>query len=244
MPAERRVAVYWDLENVRSEVFDLSPVIDLASTQGRIVVNRAYGDWSSDLRGYADQVRRHGLDLIQLFPTAGAKNGVDIRLTIDVVEDLRARPDVTDVLLVTGDSDFVSLVQHCRRHGRRVHGVGARGRASAALQAVCDSFHHADDLPSSAGPPPLVLVAATPSCPQPSAPREVRKRVVGAMRQLAPGFADGWVPRADLQAALPAAELQARCQARSFGHLVALFKDVVVTANHGGVVVHRLRATA
>ena len=44
---------------------------------------------------------------MQLFPApAYAKNGADIRLAVETVEDMFRRPDITHVVIVAGDSDY------------------------------------------------------------------------------------------------------------------------------------------
>ena len=57
---------------------------------------------------------------MQLFPTAGTKNGADIRLSVDVVEELFRLPDITHVVIVAGDSDYIPPAQNVRRLGRTV----------------------------------------------------------------------------------------------------------------------------
>lgn len=89
------------------------------------------------------------VDLTQLFPTVQSmKNGADIRLAVDVVEDLFRLPDLTHVVIVAGDSDFIALAQRCRRLGRYVVGIGVAGGTSKALTSACDEFADYDALPS------------------------------------------------------------------------------------------------
>src|SRR4029077_1693176 len=86
--------------------------------------------------------------LVQLFPTAAyAKNGADIRLAVDAVEDMFRLPDLTHVVIVAGDSDYVPLAQRCRRLGRYVVAVGVAGSTSKALAAACDELVTYDALP-------------------------------------------------------------------------------------------------
>src|SRR5699024_10160118 len=86
--------------------------------------------WSSPVNAiYRSQLVARAVDLVQLFPAAAyAKNGADIRLAVDTVEDLYLMPDITHVVIVAGDSDYVPLAQRCRRLGRN---VAARGGAAA-----------------------------------------------------------------------------------------------------------------
>ena len=97
---------------------------------------------------YRGQLVSRAVDLVQLFPTAAyAKNGADIRLAVDAVEDMFRLPDLTHVVIVAGDSDYIPLAQRCKRLGRYVVGVGVAGSTSRALAAACDEFVIYDALP-------------------------------------------------------------------------------------------------
>lgn len=52
------------------------------------------------------------------------KNGVDIWLVVDVVEDLFWLLDFIYVVIVVGDFDYIVLVQCCKWFGRYVIGIG------------------------------------------------------------------------------------------------------------------------
>jgi hypothetical protein len=56
-------------------------------------------------------------------------------------------PDLTHVVIVAGDSDYVPLAQRCRRLGRYVVAVGVAGSTSRALAAACDELVTYDALP-------------------------------------------------------------------------------------------------
>lgn len=127
---------------------DVGAILDYSSSFGSVVVSRAYADWSVPANAaYQRQLVDRAVDLTQLFPvTAGVKNGADIRLSVDVVEDLFRLPDVTHVVVVAGDSDYIALAQRARRLGRYVVGIGVAGATSRALMAACDEFSDYDDL--------------------------------------------------------------------------------------------------
>ncbi|HEX3547815.1 MAG TPA: NYN domain-containing protein, partial [Mycobacterium sp.] len=98
--------------------------------------------------GYRDQLVGRAVDLVQLFPAAAyAKNGADIRLAVDAVEDMFRLPDLTHVVIVAGDSDYIALAQRCKRLGRYVVGIGITGSISRSLTAACDEFVTYDALP-------------------------------------------------------------------------------------------------
>ena len=128
---------------------DLGAVIDFASSFGTLVLTRAYADWSLAVNAeYRGQLVGRAVDLVQLFPAAAyAKNGADIRLAVDSVEDLFRLPELTHVVIVAGDSDYIPLAQRVKRLNRYVIGIGVAGSTAKSLAAACDEFVSYDDLP-------------------------------------------------------------------------------------------------
>jgi uncharacterized LabA/DUF88 family protein len=128
---------------------DIGAIIDFASSFGTLVLTRAYADWSSDVNAeYQSQLVGRAVDLVQLFPAAAyGKNGADIRLAVDAVEDMFRLPDLTHVVIVGGDSDYIALAQRCKRLGRYVVGIGVAGASSRSLASACDEFVTYDALP-------------------------------------------------------------------------------------------------
>src|SRR4051794_33735439 len=148
---------------------DVGAIIDFASSFGTLVLTKAYADWSSDVNAdYRGQLVGRAVDLVQLFPAAAyAKNGADIRLAVDAVEDMFRLPDLTHVVIVAGDSDYIPLAQRCRRLGRYVVGVGVAGSTSQALAAACDELVTYDALPG-----------ITPESPTEEDPQAVATRLL------------------------------------------------------------------
>ena len=158
-------------EKVRSATVDVGAVIDFASSFGTLVLTRAYADWSAPVNAdYRGQLVSRAVDLVQLFPAAAyAKNGADIRLAVDAVEDMFRLPDLTHVVIVAGDSDYIALAQRCRRLGRYVVGVGVAGSTSRALAAACDELVTYDALPgiTTVPQPSAKQTAAAPAGEEP-----------------------------------------------------------------------------
>jgi len=175
-PGAARVAVYLDFDNIvlsrydqvhgrnsfqrdkpkgldaaklTRAIVDVGAVLDFASSFGTLVLTRAYADWSADINaGYRGQLVGRAVDLVQLFPAAAyGKNAADIRLAVDAVEDMFRLPDLTHVVIVAGDSDYIPLAQRCKRLGRYVVGIGVAGSSSKSLAAACDDFVIYDALP-------------------------------------------------------------------------------------------------
>jgi uncharacterized LabA/DUF88 family protein len=143
---------------------DVGAIIDFASSFGTLVLTKAYADWSADVNAeYRGQLVGRAVDLVQLFPAAAyAKNGADIRLAVDAVEDMFRLPDLTHVVIVAGDSDYIALAQRCKRLGRYVVGIGIAGSISKSLTAACDEFVTYDALPGvpAVAPAPAKKAAA------------------------------------------------------------------------------------
>ncbi len=141
-------------ERLKDAMIEVGAIIDYAASFGTLVLTRAYADWSSPVNAeYRSQLVARAVDLVQLFPVAAyAKNGADIRLAVDAVEDMFRLSDLTHVVLVAGDSDYVPLAQRCKRLGRYVIGVGVAGSTAKSLAAACDEFESYDSLPGVARP--------------------------------------------------------------------------------------------
>ena len=159
-PTEPEIA-----ERLAKATVDVGAVLDFAASFGSLTLTRAYADWSSPVNAvYRSQLVARAVDLVQLFPAAAyAKNGADIRLAVDTVEDLYLLPDLTHVVIVAGDSDYVPLAQRCRRLGRYVIALGVAGSTAKSLAAACDEFESYENLPG----------VERPTAPAPSRSRRV-----------------------------------------------------------------------
>lgn len=165
---------------------DIGAIIDFASSYGTIVLTRAYADWSAPVNArYQRQLVGRAVDLVQLFPAAAyAKNGADIRLAVDTVEDMFRLPDLTHVVIVAGDSDYVPLAQRCKRLGRYVVGIGVAGSTSKSLGAACDELVTYDALPGVVDDEPVVVDVPGPEAAPASAdPRAKGRTATGAERK-------------------------------------------------------------
>src|SRR5206468_2121398 len=69
------------------------------------------------------------------------KNATDIRLAIDALELVFVRPEIGTFILLSGDSDFSSLVIKLKEYGKYVIGVGIRESSSDLLVMNCDEYY-------------------------------------------------------------------------------------------------------
>lgn len=188
MDQEERIALFLDYENLAigardhlgGMAFDLRPVTSALAERGRVVVRRAYADWS-----YFDPDRRtltrSNVELIDIPQRMGAsrKNAADIKMVVDALELAFERDYISTFVLCTGDSDFTPLVAKLRELNRRVIGVGVEKSTSALLPAACDEFLYYDRLEGVE-----VRPAQPPSPPSPAEPEPEPQRVVDSLAGL------------------------------------------------------------
>ena len=154
MDEEQRIALFLDYENLAigardnlGAKFDLKPLADALAERGRVVVRRAYADWSlfdDDRR----MLTRGHVELIEMPQRMGTsrKNAADIKLAVDAIELSYERDYLTTFVIGTGDSDFTPLVHKLREMNKRVIGVGVKDSTSALLPPACDEFIFYDTL--------------------------------------------------------------------------------------------------
>ena len=156
------VALFIDWENIKlslqnrnQERPNLSALRDVAESFGRLVVARAYADWQEGWHAddppalYAagiDPVYVPTRKFIANETTEGVrrKNSVDIKLTADCIEVSHQFPTVNTFVLVSGDGDFVHLVNILRPYGKHVVAIGVSWSTNARLSQVVDEFLYYD----------------------------------------------------------------------------------------------------
>jgi uncharacterized protein (TIGR00288 family) len=150
----QKIAVFIDFENISLSAanhfgeFDLGLLLKAIQQRGRITLRRAYGDWSRLIK-YRDALRENAVELVQLYSynvEQGGKNRADIRLVIDVMESLFMLDYIDTIVIVSGDSDFSSLMSKAREYGKYTIGVGVQASTSDLLIKACDEFIFYDKL--------------------------------------------------------------------------------------------------
>ncbi len=171
-------ALLIDFDNVtlgvRSDLTkELRHLLDSDIIKGKVSVQRAYADWRRYPQ-YIVPLSESSIDLI-FAPAFGTnkKNATDIRLAIDATELVFTRPEIGTFILLSGDSDFSSLVIKLKEYGKYVIGVGIRESASDILIQNCDEYYSYSD-----------LAGLTREVDTPSAQRDPWELVVEAVDQM------------------------------------------------------------
>jgi uncharacterized protein (TIGR00288 family) len=144
-------ALLIDFDNVtmgvRSDLqLQLKRLLNSEIFKGKISVQRAYADWRRYPQ-YIVPLSEASIDLI-FAPAFGSnkKNATDIRLAIDALELVFTRPEIGTYILLSGDSDFSSLVLKLKEYGKYVIGVGIRESSSDLLIQNCDEYFSYNEL--------------------------------------------------------------------------------------------------
>ena len=125
---------------------ELSKLLDSDIIRGKVSVQRAYADWRRYPQ-YIASLSEASIDLI-FAPAYGStkKNATDIRLAIDALEIVFIRPEIGTFILLSGDSDFSSLVLKLKEYGKYVIGVGIQESSSDLLVQNCDEYYSYNSL--------------------------------------------------------------------------------------------------
>jgi hypothetical protein len=238
------------LAKLETAKVDLGAIFDYAKSFGTVAISRAYADWSAPANhAYHRDTLKSSIDLVQMFPLSGSKNGADIRLAIDVIDDLSRYDYLNHVLIVAGDSDYVSLAQRCKRLGRTVIGVGAARSVGRYWQSACDVFRFYDAVPGvspvkAPARPQAKKTAAKSSAAAPPAAPPVESLLRRAMGVQAEKSTDGWVNASTLKNQI--LRLDATFDEKAEGHksftaFLAAHPDVVETRTANRMLSVRLK---
>src|SRR5437868_2659142 len=114
--------------------------------KGKVSVQRAYADWRRYPR-FVVPLADASIDMIMATAYGSAKkNATDIRLAVDAIELVFTRPEIGTFILLSGDSDFSSLVIKLKEYGKYVIGVGIRESSSDLLVMNCDEYYSYNSL--------------------------------------------------------------------------------------------------
>jgi uncharacterized protein (TIGR00288 family) len=175
MEQKLKIAVFIDFDNIEIGVkstlhreFDVAAVLDALKERGEIVTKFAYANWGR--QEFATRaLSEHAVQMVQRDPSPrGDKNGADINLALDALEMAFTHDHINAFAIVSGDSDFIALVNKLKQYDKRVFVVGGRAFTSTILQKNCHEFVAYESL----------IDEPRPRAPQPqqSPPREMLDR--------------------------------------------------------------------
>jgi len=170
MQDKLNIAVFVDYDNIEIGLkstlrreFDVSLALDALNERGDIVAKFAYANWGRQ-DGATRQMAESAVQMVQRIPSPrGDKNGADINLALDALEMAFTHTHVNAFAIVSGDSDFIPLVNKLKEYGKTVFVVGGRAFTSTILQQNCHEFISFESLlpEGAAAPAPSLLPGET-----------------------------------------------------------------------------------
>ncbi len=147
MQEKLNIAVFVDYDNIEIGVkstlrreFDVSLPLDALKERGDLVAKFAYANWGRQ-EGATRSMAENAVQMVQRLPSPrGDKNGADINLALDALEMAFTHPHVNAFAIVSGDSDFIPLVNKLKEYGKTVFVVGGKAFTSTILQQNCHEF--------------------------------------------------------------------------------------------------------
>ena len=184
------VALFIDWENFKISLAtgrrtpNVSALKEEVSNLGRVVVAKAYADWvtrTPEIKGASQFINdppalyAAGIEPVYV-PTrlswgdsssnsmrhTRVKNSVDVKMTADCIECAHSYANISTFVLVSGDSDFIHVVNLLRTMGKRVVIIGVSWATSRRLADQVDGLilYDVDVDPVSVAAPVLEPVQA------------------------------------------------------------------------------------
>ncbi|MBI3472839.1 MAG: NYN domain-containing protein, partial [Candidatus Solibacter usitatus] len=147
MQEKLKIAVFIDFDNIEIGVkstlqreFDVASVLDALKERGEIITKIAYANWGRQETS-TRQLSEHAVQMVQRDPSPrGDKNGADINLALDALEMAFTHHHINAFAIVSGDSDFIALVNKLKQYNKMIFVVGGRAFTSTILQKNCHEF--------------------------------------------------------------------------------------------------------
>lgn len=152
MPSTERVGVFVDVANLLYSArtlritVDFGKLLDFLRGNRRLVRAQAYCPTSpqpGDEQMFLQAVKGLGYRITtknyKTFSSGAKKADLDLDLCMDVVRLVDGKA-VDSIVLVSGDSDFMPMLDYCSDHGVRVEVAAFDEAMSATLRQSCDLF--------------------------------------------------------------------------------------------------------
>lgn len=164
-----QIALLVDGDNLTGQSWAV--LLERAREFGLLAVARLYTDFQN-LNDGGMAARSAGFELVHVLgkrTATGYKSMVDVTLATDGMSILYENPNITALLIGTGDADFLPLIRQWKRRGKRIVVMSNEAKLSSELRLV------ADELVTFEGGKKRRAQQATPA---PQIPREKLKEAV------------------------------------------------------------------
>ncbi|MEM7798884.1 MAG: NYN domain-containing protein [Chloroflexota bacterium] len=233
------VAVFFDFENIVYALrngynvnANFEDIMDHCKEYGRVVVAHVFADWNRHSPSMITALMSNGFDPVYVpsfYTDEGGektlrKNAVDMYMAIDAMDTLHNRKSVDTFILLTGDSDFLPLVNAIRREGNKVLALGVDGAVSSNLAQAVDEFTFYSQ------------VSDIPSNKLKTRPKDIYEGLVQSVKRLQKQRKSALLPNVKMMMAELLGGFDEKKHADSKGRRFQKFKEFVQEAEKRGMV--------
>jgi uncharacterized protein (TIGR00288 family) len=156
-PTAQRVAVFIDTANLYHSAKNLygarvnfKEVLKEAIDKRSFVRALAYviRTKTGDEKSFVEALKKMGIEIrekeLQEYPGGFKKGDWDVGITVDAI---RIAPSVDVIVLVSGDGDFLQLVEYLKNQGKRVEVMAFGRTTSTKLKEIADEFRDLEENP-------------------------------------------------------------------------------------------------
>lgn len=134
------VSIFWDCQNVRMSPNAIPLFLDFVfRAYGKVEHKLAYAYWRQESEQFENAVYHTGFECRNI--PSFEKNSVDNALICDCENYAHENKLSPIIVLISGDRDYVQLVQSLKRQGKKVIVVGHQQTTSKKLIRAASEFY-------------------------------------------------------------------------------------------------------
>lgn len=134
--------MYYSAKNLYNSKVDFGAILETAVAGRQLIRAIAYVvEATGEETPFFDALFQRGLETkkrpLQIFDSGAKKADWDVGIAVDAI---RIGEILDVVILVTGDGDFVELVEYLKHHGRQVEAIAFGNTTATKLKEAVDDF--------------------------------------------------------------------------------------------------------
>lgn len=140
------VLIYWDYQNAKLNLELAKLLLVFAKSRGRLIGKNIY--YNSQCQDQAAAKNNLASLSYNCFDVpCSLKDSADNQLIADCLKDIYSNLSPDIVILVSGDGDFVNLVRHLQKLGKKVIIFAQAGNVKQKLKELANEFYFINQLP-------------------------------------------------------------------------------------------------
>jgi len=156
-PSAQRVAIFIDTANLYHSAKNLyGRKVNFKEVLKRAILKRSFvralayviRTKTGEEKGFVEALKKMGIEIrekeLQEYAGGFKKGDWDVGITVDAI---RISPSVDVIVLVSGDGDFLQLVEYLKNQGKRVEVMAFGRTASTKLKETADEFIDLEENP-------------------------------------------------------------------------------------------------